>query len=153
PAQTPAQPQGSFAPVPPVFTGSDGKFVMNDVPPGQYRLHATHNGFARQEYGEHSVRGAGTVVSFQAGQTRRDVAVRLTPGGTITGRVLDATGDPAVGVIVQAMVAVYTADGRNMLSSVAYVRTDDLGQYRLHSLTPGPFHLSALTLPEFVQNI
>ena len=147
-----AQPQAAFA-VPPVFTGSDGKFVINDIPPGQYRLHATHNGFTRQEYGEHSVRGAGTVVSLQAGQTMRDLAFRLTLAGTITGRVLDAAGEPAVGVIVQAMVSVYTANGKKALGSVVHVRTDDLGQYRLHSLTPGPFYLSALTPSVYVQNI
>src|SRR5215475_11488724 len=56
----PTQGQALFAPVPPIFTAKDGKFVINDIPPGQYRLHATHNGFSRQEYGERSVRGAGT---------------------------------------------------------------------------------------------
>jgi hypothetical protein len=153
PSQTPAQPQVPSAPVPPVFTGSDGTFVINNIPPGQYRLHATLNGFARQEYGEHSVRGAGIVVPLQAGQAMKDVVFRLTPSGTITGRVLDSAGEPAVGVIVQSMVPAYTANGKSMLGTVSYVRTDDLGQYRLHSLTPGPFYVSALTPSAFVQFI
>jgi protocatechuate 3,4-dioxygenase beta subunit len=153
PAQTPSQLQAASARVPPVFTDSDGKFIINDIPPGQYRLYAAHNGFNRQEYGEHSLRGAGIVVSLQAGQVMRDLVFRLTPAGTITGRVLDAAGEPAVGVIVQAMVSIYTANGQKMLGTVFQSRTDDLGQYRLHSLTPGPFYLSALTPSEYVQDI
>jgi hypothetical protein len=153
PSQTPAQPQAPSAPVPSVFTGTDGKFVINNIPPGQYRLHATLNGFTRQEYGEHSIRGAGIVVPLQAGQAMKDVVFRLTPAGTITGRVLDSAGEPAVGVIVQSMVPAYTANGKSVLGTISYVRTDDLGQYRLHSLTPGPFYLSALTPAAFVQLI
>src|SRR4030095_4088487 len=53
----------------PATTDKDGKFVMNDVEAGQYRLAAARNGYARQEYGQRAIGRVGIVLNVLAGQT------------------------------------------------------------------------------------
>src|SRR5213593_4241327 len=91
----------------PVMTESDGKFVIKDLPAGSYRLSAARNGYSKQEYGQRSLRGPGTPITLQAGQTLKDIVFRLTPAGTITGRLTDSTGEPMPGITVQLLRSTY----------------------------------------------
>jgi hypothetical protein len=149
-----ATPQTQAIALPPVYTDGNGKFVLKDLPPGSYRISAVHNSFARQDYGERGLRSAGQALNLQAGQTLKDISFHLTPAGSISGRVLDSAGEPAAGIIVQLLVSSYTPGGKQVLSSlVGIAKTNDLGEYRLHSLTPGPYYLNAITPNSYIQSI
>src|SRR5262245_24625354 len=92
---------------PSITTDSEGKFVFKDVPSGTYRLSASRNGFARQEFGSRRIDQTGTrsILNVVAGQPVKDMVVRLTPTGSINGRILDASGEPLRGLEVQALRA------------------------------------------------
>src|SRR2546422_10716345 len=70
----------------------NGRFVFNNVDSGSYRISAARNGYAKLEYGQHVTRGTGTVVSVVNGQAIKDIVIRLTPSGGVSGNVRDVSG-------------------------------------------------------------
>ena len=66
--------------------------------------------------------------------------------GVISGRVVDAYGDPAINVRIN--VETRTAD--NGTRGIAGGETDDLGEYRIGRLAPGNYLVSVLQLQTFV---
>jgi protocatechuate 3,4-dioxygenase beta subunit len=137
-----AQAQPAF--LPPITTDEKGRFEIKDIEPGSYRAIAARNGFTKQEYGQRSLNGAGTVFVVAPGQQIQDINFRLTPAATITGRVVDGvTGDPLPGMTVQAMRATYDANGKQTLQPAASDRTNDLGEYRLYWINPGRYYITA----------
>ena len=73
----------------------------------------------------------------------------LPRGGVIAGRVTDELGEPLAGVRVQAMRYQYLPNGRRQLTPVNPGGifgpvTNDLGEFRLYSLMPGTYVVSAI---------
>ena len=135
----PPLPESHFA----ATTGPDGRFAIEHVPPGSYRLYAFQSGgYVPAEYGQHSPRGRGTIFDLVAGQKMTDVQLALTPTGSISGRVYDRDGEPAGRAIVQALRPYYR-DGTRALTIVQSVLTNDRGQYRLFWLPPGRYYVTA----------
>jgi len=123
-------------------TDSTGKFAIQNIDPGRYRLRATRNGFVTLEFGTRAEKGAGTVLDLAPPRQLKDVDVRLTPQGVITGRVLDADGEPLERVQVQLLRSQYV-NGRKVLSTTHSGFTNDLGEYRYAGLTPGKYYIYA----------
>jgi len=150
PGQTAQAPQGTAAPrsgvIQPITTGADGKFSFKDLNAGSYRLAATANGFARQEYGQRTPTGQGRLLFVASGQTLKDANVRLLPSGVVSGRVFDENGQPATGAPVQLIRPVYAPAGRN-LQTAGTGNVDDRGDYRIFGITPGRYYLVAGTAP------
>lgn len=127
------------------YSGSSdaaGKFVIRDVEPGTYRLRGTRNGFVTIEYGARNSRKTGAVISLEAGSEVKNIELPLTPHGVITGRVLDADGDPLAGAQVQLLRSEYV-NGKKMLATIRPLYTNDLGEYRAFGLDPGTYYLFA----------
>jgi len=131
-------------------TDEQGRFVIERVPPGSYRLAAERVGFLRQFYGAQSPGGAGAPINLSPGQTVRNLDIRLTPQGVILGSVLDEYGDP----VPRATVAAYRAGQQRVSLGVgraggaagqtaATAMTNDIGEYRLAGLTPGQYFVVA----------
>jgi 5-hydroxyisourate hydrolase-like protein (transthyretin family) len=123
-------------------TGPDGKFIVQNVEPAQYRLGATRSGYVRSEYGARAPNRPGLPITLSAGQRMTDVVVQLMAAGTIAGRVFDRDGEPLASVTVQAQKYSYR-DGERVLNNVQNVLTNDLGEYRLFWLQPGQYFVSA----------
>jgi protocatechuate 3,4-dioxygenase beta subunit len=125
-------------------TNSDGKFVFTNLKPGTYRLQAARAGGAYfpAEYGQRSPKGKGYDFQFVEGQSMRDVRLQMAPTGTISGRVIDADGQPAARVRVMALEATYSL-GERKLGIIQAVQTDDRGDYRLFWLPPGQYVVAA----------
>ena len=68
-----------------VTTAGDGRFSFKDLNAGTYRVMVVANGYARQEYGQRIVNGQGTPVYLSAGQELRDLTIRLSPTGAVSG--------------------------------------------------------------------
>jgi hypothetical protein len=138
-----AQPISQTPPpqIPPINTDSEGKFAFKNLAGGSYRVMAVANGFVRQEYGQRSLNGQGTPFALAADQNKKDVALRLTPAGTVSGRILDENGQPALGIPVQILRAAYNVNGR-VYQAVGTGSADDRGQYRLFGVPPGRYYLS-----------
>jgi hypothetical protein len=125
----------------PVVTKEDGKFSFKNIDPvaAPYRLIFAANGYVRREYG--------SLLDLTAGQAVTGLVVRLTPTGSVTGRLQDSDNKPLSGVMVHLLRAGYDASGKRVLRRFGTAQTNDLGEYRLYFLTPGTYSLSAAPLP------
>src|SRR5439155_18345099 len=88
-------------------------------------------------------------VTVAADQWVSDLEIRLWRLGSITGRVLDERGEPAVGVAVRAFSTAWVA-GHTQLVGTDVVTTDDRGEYRLANLMPGKYAVSVLSVQSTV---
>lgn len=114
-------------------TSLDGKFTLRDLDPGTYVLAVERDGFV-------AAHGPSQTVTVQAGQTASDVKLKLLRTGAISGRVLDADGDPVSGVGVTLSA---TPARKNNRALTGYATTNDRGEYRVFQITPGEYRVSA----------
>ena len=71
-------------------------------------------------------------------QAMTGVNIALPKGSVIAGQITDEFGEPVAQAQVSAQRYQYGPDGQRRLQpSWIPVTTDDLGQFRLHSLMPG----------------
>ena len=131
---------GVMPPVTP--TDVDGTFLFRGTPPGRYRVIATRPGYAQTEYGQHTPNGAGEVLVVGPGRGVNDVRLEMIRTASISGRIVDRSGQPKGNASVQALTAT-VSEGRRDLSVVRSVRANDLGEYRLFWLPPGEYYVSA----------
>jgi hypothetical protein len=143
PPQQPVQPP----PIPTITTDHDGKFVVPDLDEGSYRLVVTLNGYVKQEYGQRSFTGQGSMLTLGKGETLKDLVVRMTRAANVTGRISDENGLPASGVPVRLIKSTYNINGIRLFQQVGTARTNDRGEYRLYWMTPGHYYLVAGTPP------
>jgi hypothetical protein len=123
--------------------GADGSFLLTDVEPGTYWLVANLQGYLPVEYGQRSPTGVGTSFDVRAGQ-RVTARLSMWPTSGISGRVVDADGDPAGRVQVLALRLVYD-EGKPAMIIAQTVTTNDRGEYRMFWLTPGSYRVAART--------
>lgn len=123
-----------------VFTDVLGRFRIEGLPPGRYRLTADRNGYVRAEYGQRAPGRAGAVLAVGPGEQLRDVVLRMFPASAITGRVWDEYGDPVIGAQVRLFRYRYVEGGRQ-LALAGQAQTNDLGEYRVFGLFPGQYYL------------
>jgi protocatechuate 3,4-dioxygenase beta subunit len=121
-------------------TNSEGRFTLEGLSPGRYRVWASHVGYANQ-------RGIGSgpsrqMVALGPGQRIDDLNVRLAPGSIVSGHITDGAGRPLRGVSVQAMKRSYR-QGRSDFPNVASVLTNAAGEYRIADLARGEYYLRA----------
>jgi hypothetical protein len=129
--------------LPTFTTGPDGKFRFNNPMPGEYRLYATRiRGHVPAEYGQRTPTGTGIAFTVANGQRMSGITLRMAPVGSISGRVVDADGDPVQFASVELIRPAYQ-DGKRRLTIVVGMRTDDRGEYRLHSIPPGEYYVAA----------
>jgi Carboxypeptidase regulatory-like domain len=118
-----------------VLADGSGYFSLTALP-GRHHLTIGKSGYAAADL-EVTIPGEALVV-------------RLKRGGVISGRVADEFGDPVPGARVSAESPDRGSVGASM-AAAAY--TDDLGEYRLGSLTPGSFTVSVLTMAAPVRRV
>lgn len=131
--------------IPPVNTDSEGKFFFKGLAAGAYRAIVAANGFVRQEYGQRAPNTQGTTITI-TDQVLKDLAIRLTPAGTVSGRILDEFGQPALGIPVQLLRPAYNVQGRNY-QAMGTATANDRGEYRLFGITPGRYYLNIGNAP------
>jgi hypothetical protein len=94
-------------------------------------------------YGQQRPFAQGKVVDVVDGQVIDKLDVSLPRAGVIAGAVMDEFGEPITGARVSAMRYGYANGQRRLIAAGASDSTDDIGQYRLHGLTPGEYVISA----------
>jgi hypothetical protein len=132
-----ARPPGAPAtpPIPDSTTDAAGRFQIGNLPAGSYRLIVMAGGYVRQEYSQ--------TIALGAGQTARNVAIRLVQAAAVSGRVQDSAGRPLAGINVTLLRRGYSATGEASLRRVTTKSTNDLGEYRFYWVTPGRYFVSA----------
>jgi protocatechuate 3,4-dioxygenase beta subunit len=131
----------------PARTNASGQFSFHDLEPGTYSLRASAEGYAQQEYNPRPGVSTGMTASINlaADQISKGTVFRLTPGGTVSGRVTGSRGEPLVNIEVSLLRNAYDPDGRKTLQQRAQAQTNDRGEYRMFWVTPGRYYLSAVS--------
>jgi len=116
-------------------TDASGKFAIEKIPPGNYSLTVERQNFAVARYASR--------ISLSAGQNLTGIEIKMTPFGVISGKVLDADGDPVSGVQVTVMRWGYMRGGRRLVNAGPGASTDDRGMFRIYNLASGRYFLVA----------
>jgi protocatechuate 3,4-dioxygenase beta subunit len=124
-------------------TDERGRFVLDDIESGTYRVEATRTGYLPVEFGAQEGIGAARPVSIAPQARVSGLTIQLTPQAVLAGRVVDERGDPLPYVQIQALQQRYN-HGRKQLTSSGGATTNDLGEYRIFGLPPGQYILTAI---------
>jgi protocatechuate 3,4-dioxygenase beta subunit len=120
-----------------VVSDDSGRFTFANVLPGRYRVSANHLDY---------VPGQSVDVSISSGDAAKGVVLGMIPKGTISGRVYNKNGDVIAGANIQPLKYAYQ-DGRRILLTIATAKgsgqTNELGEYTLPGLAPGPYIIKA----------
>jgi len=120
-----------------VRTGLDGAFEFSDLPPGPYGIRAWRNGFAvSRTLWEQNV----SHLTLASGQEVRNIELKLSPAGTISGTVTDEDQEPVEGVTVYILRVDYQPGGGRLLYPTTYTTTNDQGVFRVANLPPGTYY-------------
>jgi 5-hydroxyisourate hydrolase-like protein (transthyretin family) len=119
------------------LSDDEGRFTINKLAPGKYTLLAQHDGFFAAG-GTSKADDPFVPVSIAAGQVT-SVSLKLAAGAVISGHILDANGQPAPRVTVEALQA---NEGVRSPFPRASRLTNDRGEYRLFWLAPGDYIIS-----------
>lgn len=114
-------------------TDAEGKFQFTGLPPGIYRLSATHAG-----YQDHVARRA---FSIGSSDHIADAEIRLPQQALISGRVLDEDGDPSPNATVWIFKQSYRNGPKHWEMMNLAVTANENGEYRVPYLTPGRYIL------------
>jgi hypothetical protein len=133
--------------IPTVVTDRDGKFLFPDLDAGPYRLYVVAPGYVKQEYGQRTFPGQGTVLTLAAGQVMKDLVMNITLTGNVSGRLRDSSGQLAAGVPVQLLKPAYNSAGQKTFQTAGETRTNDRGEYRIYWVTPGRYFVAAGSPP------
>jgi hypothetical protein len=99
-------------------------------------------GYTPVEYGQHGTLGRGVAFPIANGEQKKDIRLAMAPVGSITGRIVDGDNRPVGHAAVMAFSAIYR-NGDRIVTMLELVHSDDHGEYRLFSLTPGRYYIGA----------
>jgi protocatechuate 3,4-dioxygenase beta subunit len=125
-------------------TDADGRFQVENVTPGRYRIFLEKTGFVGVN--ARGLKSDTNVFTVQSGQAEPGLLFRMSPTAIISGRITDEDGDPMSGVRVLALTRV---PGKAKRETAGTGTTNDLGEYRLAGLFPGQYWLVAMPPPDF----
>jgi hypothetical protein len=132
-----------------MITADDGKFSF-DRPQGSYNLWAG-NRMLPQAYGLHSPgdRISSSIITGP-GQDTSHLTLRYFAHVAISGKVVDDEGEPVENALIQ-VVRSTVSGGRRSNINITWLRTNDLGEYRIGSLAAGTYYLAATGEPWFAK--
>lgn len=113
-------------------TDSEGRFQMEQIQPGEYRIVLQRNGFLFTN--RRSRRYSSTLLSVAPGQDLQGLLFRMLQAGVIKGKIVDQDGDPVPEMGVVAIPA-SSREGE----SAGNATTNDLGEFRIPGLPEGKF--------------
>jgi protocatechuate 3,4-dioxygenase beta subunit len=116
-------------------TDTNGRYRV-ELAAGSYRLSVGKPGYVTTDAGTIEVKSGATATAN----------VALMRGAAIEGRVQNDAGEPVEGVVVSAVRFRPSNIGTGRIV-IRETRTDDLGRYRLHSLSPGSYFVEATPDP------
>lgn len=131
--------EGSGSQRPPVLTDATGTFAFTGLPRGPFSIALDKSTYLPGRYPEpgQTLRTGFRPLTLKDGQTIEGVTILMFHGGAITGRVVDAYGDPVEFAQVQALRV--PKFGRGKPQAQGSVSTNDLGEFRLARLGTGKY--------------
>jgi hypothetical protein len=121
-----------------VLTSAQGQFIFHDLRKGTYRILAVASGYIAGAVGQKAINGPSRPINLGDGEHVGDATIRLWKYASLSGRVVDEAGDPAVSVTVRAF-RVQPVGTRRTLASGGQAQTDERGAFRIGGLIPGEY--------------
>lgn len=128
-------------------TDAIGAFTLRNINPGRYRLEAQRAGFVDQVFGAKRANREGTPLALQPGLAMKDVVIKMSPHGVVTGHITSPDAEPIANVPVSLTRITYDRNGQKQLTDFNSVTTNDLGEYRIFNIPPGRYFLKAALRP------
>lgn len=134
------------------ISDAEGKFIFENLAPGNYRVSGEKTGFVNNNPGGgFGGRGGGgfaagfgaasDLIRIAEGSNVSDVRVKLVPQGVVSGRVADEDGEPFGGVRVTLMQESFLG-GQLRVVPAGTAETNEVGDYRVANLAPGKYYLA-----------
>lgn len=127
-----------------IVTGADGRFEFRDVPAGKFSLEGARRNFMVTTYQWHE--GFSTAIVTGAGLDTENLVLRLIPLGSISGKVIDESGEPVRGANVKLVVHRERL-GEDRTFPQGFTQTDDEGKYEFENLMPAEYFVSVAAKP------
>lgn len=142
----------------PAFATTDihGSFSLRTKETGRFRVTVSKSGLISYGPGARTVLGLpGVWVQIGTDTHIQGLELKMARPGVITGRILDATGQPpsnsSLSSIVNLMHYTYDRNGKRKLAGVGIYgehenssqRANDRGEFRLYDLPPGEYYVAA----------
>jgi hypothetical protein len=125
------------------LSDSQGLFEFTALPAGRYQLMASKGGYANTGYGARRPGESGRPLDVAEGQKLENIEIALSPGGVITGRIVDEFGEPVAEAQVAPLRFRYMNGRRRPMMAGSPAQSNDVGQFRLFGLPPGEYLVSA----------
>lgn len=128
-----------------VTTDLEGRVSFPSLPPGRYTIRAQRDNYYGPTPGgglQPPMQVNQTVTLKETDQEPARVAIAMTPGVVLSGRVRDPEGRPMPGMMITAQQPVYQS-GATLLNPMNQAPTDDRGLFRMFGLPPGEYYVSA----------
>ncbi len=123
-------------PVRSVTTDAEGNFKVDGLHASAWNVIPTAQGYV--------VETSTDETAPQFYRINESATIRMSKGGVITGRVLNAAGEPLIAVPISVQ---YVRDAQGRPASgggaIGFFQTDDRGVYRLYGLASGSYVVSA----------
>jgi len=123
-------------------SGPDGHFIIENIPEGrEYILRVEASGYQGTTYNASGISGVETPLSVQNGSEIK-VKIVLTPAGTISGKVVDADGNPVKGMTVTVLRAAYIGGQYRTMPSASTMAANQ-NEFKFQKLPEGDYYLLA----------
>jgi Carboxypeptidase regulatory-like domain len=122
-------------------TDAAGHFLIDEVDAGRFSLIASRSGYT-QPISPHGGPKPNAVFALEKGQKMNQTIIKLAPEGVISGRILDADGDPLGDVSIECMSIEYKR-GKRQLAASHSTNANELGEFRLARLAAGKYIIRA----------
>lgn len=119
-------------------TDETGGFKIDGLEPGVYQVQLERSGYAA----DRKTNRDKNTIKVVAGQDTKDLVFHMLVAGVITGKIVDADGDPLQHVDVMAIIGAGGAP-RGYQTQSGTGATNDLGEYRIADLPPGRYIVQA----------
>jgi|SRR5579864_3711397 len=126
-----------------VLADGEGRFVFHDLPEGSANLAASVPGYTAGSYGAKRPNDAPRPIVISEGARVGEATIRLWKMATLSGTVVDESGDPLVGVNV-SVLRFTTANGVRRTAGGPTTTTDDRGAYHF-TLSSGDYVVAVPT--------
>jgi protocatechuate 3,4-dioxygenase beta subunit len=126
-------------------TDTSGHFAFRLLPAGRYTIRASNDNYPESR---NPVQVARTQFFVTVGEDeqKRDVHLKLVPGASVSGRVVDEEDNPMRGCGLSAMQFHETESGPAPMAMES-AQSDDKGEYRIRKLPPGKYSIMARCTP------